>query len=90
MSNLSIIERVEERITELELNSLGAVVFAKFLDDSIEALECIPYRLIEEKGHFQNRVETAGFAEEEDFISDSAEVISDLRQWLSNIKKEFY
>ena len=89
MSNLSIINRVEEGIIELEANPLAAERFAEFFDASIEALEGIPYRLIKEMQDYRYRIEIAWFAEEDDCISDLPQVVSDLRKWLSMIKREF-
>ncbi len=89
MSNLSIITRLEQQIITLEKNPLLHEEFSEYLSNSIEALEGIPYKLIKEMGTFIYRVEVAGFAEEDDFISDFPEVIKDLRQWLKEIKEKY-
>jgi len=89
MSNESIITHIEKRIVELESDSSLTQEFADYLGNSFEALEGIPYKKIQEMRDFQYKVEVSGFHEEEDCISDLPTVISSLKGWLYDIKKNY-
>ena len=89
MSNRSIINRIENRVRELEADPGLASEFPKFLDESIEALEGVPYSLITEMREHRYRLEIAGFAEKENCISDLSEVVRNLKTWIEKIKQDF-
>ena len=86
MSNLSVLERLEESLGAYEHNEISRADFVRFLTNSIEALEGVPYSVrIELRTHEKN-IETEGYFEEEGFESKSPQAKAALAAWLQSLK----
>jgi hypothetical protein len=82
MSNLSVLERLEKSLGAYERDETSRADFGRFLTNSIEALEGVPYSVrIEIRTHEKN-IETEGCFEEEGFESKSAQAKAVLAAWL--------
>jgi hypothetical protein len=87
MSNLSILERIEEQVGELQRGELTTRAFVDFLDASTEALEALPYAEVQRARDLQHKVEVAGFSDEEDCISDLPSVTQEIKTWIQELKE---
>lgn len=88
MSNLTILERLEEKLASLEQGMISAKDFAHWLDASTEALEALPYDKILKSRTLQFEVQDEGFAaEEEGFVTRFPAVIVEIRNWIDELKK---
>ena len=89
MSNQTIIEKLESKITEFENGNLKLDQFLTLFSDSIEALEGIPYIVITEMRDLSYDIQVAGGAEEEQCLSNLPELIINLRKWLLRLKRDY-
>lgn len=61
--------------------------FVPFFRSSIEALESIPYTTITKARNLEYKIEVAGFAEEDENISDLATVVEEVRKFIREINR---
>ena len=86
MSNLSVIERLEQSLAAYDRNEMARTDFLRFLTDSFGALEGVPYSVrIELRTHEKN-IETEGYFEEEGFESKTVQAKDNLALWLKSLK----
>ena len=86
MSNLSILERLEESLGSYEREVISRTDFVRFLSNSIEALEAVPYSVRVELRTHEKNIETEGYFEEEGFESKSVQAKIALTAWLNSLK----
>lgn len=85
MSNQSILKRLLVEIDEYDKNRINRDAFAQRFIESIEALEGLPYPVIQEARDWQYRIETEGYFEEEGFESKIDHVIPRLKEWVKSL-----
>ena len=86
MSNLSVIERLEQSLAAYERNEMTRAEFVRFLTNSIEALEGVPYSVRVELRSHEKNIETEGYFEEEGFESKTVQAKANLASWLKSLK----
>lgn len=86
MSNLSILERLEESLGAYEREEISRADFVRFLKNSIEALEAVPHSVRVELRIHEKNIETEGYFEEEGFESKSVQAKAVLAAWLKSLK----
>lgn len=87
MSNTSIIERIEDKLRELQSGFVSPGQFSEYLLPSIKAMEAILYAMVKEAQHFGYEIEAAEFADEQETLSDLDKVISKLKSYLERIRQ---
>ncbi|MCB5184698.1 hypothetical protein LG201_05730 [Methylobacillus gramineus] len=87
MSNLSVLERLEESFAAFQRDEVSRHDFLRFLNISIEALEGVPYGVREELRKHEKDIETEGYFEEEGFESKLPQAKAALARWLTSLKK---
>ena len=87
MSNLSIIERLELTLCAYERNELTRLEFVKFLTNSIQALEGMPYSVHLELRNHERDIETEGYFEDEGFESKTIQAREALKLWIQQLKE---
>ena len=86
MSNLSILNQLESALTSYEQETMSRADFVRFLANSIEALEGVPYNIrLRLRSHTHN-IETEGYLEEEGFESKSILAKEELKSWIQELK----
>ncbi len=85
MSNRTVLERLLSEIDAYDKSRDGRDAFAQRLCDSIEALEGVPYSVLQEGRDWQYKVETEGYFDEEGFESEVQEVIPKLKAWVHEL-----
>ncbi|WP_394496235.1 hypothetical protein [Shewanella sp. ENK2] len=85
MSNKSILQRLLVEIDEYNDYKIDRDGFANRFINSIEALESIPYLVIQESRDWQYRIETEGYFVEEGFESVSDNIIPHLKSWVNEL-----
>ena len=88
MSNLSILQRLRKASHDYEMDELSSEEFSALLNNVVEALEGIPYRVIREMRTFRHRIEISGFHEEDENISDRKTVAAELRAWMTEVENQ--
>lgn len=83
MSNKSVLENLLSEISEYEIARLDRDSFAERFQRTIEALDAIPYSVITESRDWQYKIETEGYFDEEGFESESEDVITNLKLWVT-------
>ena len=89
MSNLSIIERLEQRLSAYAAGEVTRANFVDFLSHSIAALENVPMSVIYELRTHERDIEMEGYFDEEGFESEQVAAKENLRSWLSDLKERF-
>lgn len=88
MSNHSLLLRLREAACDYEAEKLTSEEFSALLDNIIEALEGMPYRIIREMRTFRHRIEISGFHEEEETMSGRQTVVAELRTWIDQLEHQ--
>ena len=83
MSNRTVLERLLVEIGEYDSNRRDRDAFARRVAESIEALDGVPYSIIQEGRDWQYKIETESYFNEEGFESEIDEVIPKLKKWVS-------
>ena len=86
MSNISIILRLEEKLSSYLLKKVTKEEFVKFLNDSIEALEGVDYSVIQKARDFQYKFEVADFHDEDPEIEIKEKVTTDFKKCIKTLK----
>jgi len=89
MSNLSVLERLEETLAAYERNELPRAEFVKFLCNSVEALEGVPYSVCLALRDHERAIETEGYLEIEGFESKTRQAKEALKLWLKQLKDQY-
>jgi hypothetical protein len=85
MSNKTILEKLLVEIEAYDKNSEDRDSFAIRLADSIEALESIPYSIVQESRGWCYKLETEGYFDEEGCESELEKVIPELKVWIQRL-----
>ena len=88
MSNLSVLERLENELARYEAGQASRQQFVRFLASSIEALEGLPYSVHVELRKHERAIETEGYFDEEGFESNQVAAKEALRQWINDLKQK--
>jgi hypothetical protein len=86
MSNQKIIKRLEEKVDDFVDGKVGKYEFTEFMINSVNALEGIQDRIIDESRDLEHKIEVAEFHDEDDSIQELSSVIGELKIWLSKLK----
>lgn len=89
MSNLSIIERLEQRLTAYAAGEVTRTAFVDFLSNSIRALENVPMGVGNELRDQEYAIETEGYLDDEGFEADPGSAQENLRAWLQGLKEKY-
>ncbi len=89
MSNKSILERLLAEIEKYEASPQERDEFAAKFTYAIEALEAIPYSVIQESRDWQYRIEMEGYFDAEGFESENEVVIPKLKNWVSDLIQKY-
>lgn len=87
MSNLSILERLEDSLAAYGKGKLTRDVFVDFLSNSIRALEGVPLSVIHELRRHEYAIETEGYFDEEGFESRQDLAQELLLSWILELKR---
>lgn len=87
MSNLSVLERLEEAFDTYEQDKMSRLEFIEFLNKSIEALEGVPYSVQLELRKHESDIEIEGYFAEEGFESNSMAAKNALKFWIQQLKE---
>ena len=85
MSNKTILERLLIEIDAYDKNSEDRDSFSKRFSDSIEALDSVPYSIIQESRDWCYKIETEGYFDEEGYESELEKVIPELKVWIQRL-----
>lgn len=83
MSNLSILERLENTLAAYDQGALTLAVFIDFLKNSIRAMEGVPLSVRLELRHHEYAIETEGYFDEEGFESQEELPKERLHVWIN-------
>ncbi|QIY81269.1 hypothetical protein [Chromobacterium violaceum] len=89
MSNLSIIVRLEKRLSAYAEGEVTRSNFVDFLSSSIHALEGIPLNVVNELRNHEYAIETEGYFDEEGFEANPASAQQNLSTWLNSLKEKY-
>ena len=89
MSNLSIIERLEKRLTAYAAGEVTRTAFVDFLSNSIRALENVPVGVRKELRDQEYAIETEGYFDDEGFEASPGSAQENLRAWLADLKEKY-
>ncbi|WP_150049187.1 MULTISPECIES: hypothetical protein [Methylomonas] len=89
MSNLSVLERLEGYLAAYERNEVTRAEFVKFLSNTIEALEGVPYSVRLELRNHERDIETEGYFEKAEFESKITPAKETLKLWLQHLKEHY-
>ena len=87
MSNLSVLERLENELARYDAGQTSRQQFVRFLSSSIEALEGMPYQVRIELRSHERAIETEGYFDEEGFEADQPGARDALRSWIRRLKQ---
>lgn len=87
MSNLSILERLEESLSAYANGTLRRDVFVDFLSNSIRALEDVPLSVTHRLRRHEYAIETEGYLDNEGFESRQCLAQERLRSWIHDLKR---
>lgn len=87
MSNLSILERVQNTLAAYDQGALTRAVFVDFLSNSIQALEGVPLSVTHELRQHAYAIETEGYFNEEGFESQEELAKKRLLAWIHELKR---
>lgn len=85
MSNKSVLERLLAEIDGYDKNRRDRDAFAQRVYESIEALEGVPYSVLQQCRDWQYKIETEGYFDDEGFESEIQEVIPKLKEWVNEL-----
>lgn len=85
MSNKTVLERLLIEIDEYDKNHRDGASFAQRFYDSIDALEGIPYSVLEQARDWSYKIEIAGHFETEGFDSTIRTEIPKLKMWVNHL-----
>ncbi len=89
MSNKSILERLLVEIEKYEASSKDRDEFSARFSYAIEALDGIPYSVLQESRDWQYRIEMEGYFDEEGFESENELVIPKLKNWIGDLIQKY-
>ena len=89
MSNLSVLERLEDSLAAYERDEITRAGFVKLMASSIEALEGVPYSVRLDLRKHERDIETEGYFEEEGFASKFDLAKGALKLWLQGLKEQY-
>jgi len=87
VSNLSILERLENTLAAYAQGALTRVAFIDFLSNSIQALEGVPLFITHELRQHEYAIETEGYFDEEGFESQEELAKKRLLAWIHELKQ---
>lgn len=87
MSNLTILERLEDALEAYGNGMFSRNAFVDFLSDSIRALESVPLAVTHELWRHEYAIETEGYFDEEEFESRPDLAQEGLRSWIHELKR---
>ena len=87
MSNLSILERLEDSLAAYGKGKLTRDAFVDLLSNSIRALEGVPFSVIHELRRHEYAIETEGYFDEEGFESRQDLAQELLLSWILELKR---
>jgi len=82
MSNLSIIERLEQQLSAYSAGEIARAAFVDFLSNGILALENVPIDIRYELRTHEKAIEIEGYSDDEGFESDTTSACDNLYAWL--------
>ncbi|EGG92799.1 hypothetical protein IMCC1989_2796 [gamma proteobacterium IMCC1989] len=85
MSNKTVLERLLVEIDEYDKNRKDRDTFSQRVYESIEALEGVPYSVLQQGRDWQHKIETEGYFDEEGFESEIQEVIPKFKEWINEL-----
>jgi len=86
MSNLSVLERLEESLANYEQGEISRQDFLVFLSSSIKALEGAPYSVTTDLGAHESNIETEEYFDNEEFWPEQIDAKAELKAWLQELK----
>lgn len=89
MSNLSILERLENSLAAYAQGALTRAAFVDFLSNSIRALEGVPLTVTHELRQHEYAIETEGYFDEEGFESRQEPAKENLLSWIRELKRDY-
>lgn len=89
MSNLSIIERLEQRLSAYAAGEVARADFVEFLSNSISALENVPMSVGLELRKHEREIEMEGYFGDEGFESEQLVAQENLHSWLIGLKERY-
>lgn len=87
MSNLSILERLENSLAAFANGTLTRAAFIDFLNNSIRALEGVPLTVTHELRQHEHAIETEGYFDEEGFESRPGLAQERLLGWIRELMR---
>lgn len=87
MSNISILERLEQTLEAYAKETLTRAAFVDFLSNSINALEGVPHTVTHELRQHKYAIETEGYFDEEGFESRQDLAKENLLSWIYELKR---
>ena len=88
MSNASVIQRIEDKLTGLQQSTVSREEFACFFNQSVEALEAIPWADVQEARRLAALSELMPDVSDDPDTPSFSEIISDIEAWLKQHKEE--
>jgi hypothetical protein len=88
MSNLSVLEKLEDALAKYDSGQTTRQQFVRFLTSSIQALEGMPYQVHIELRSHEHAIETEGYFDEEGFESNQPGAREALRNWIYQLKQQ--
>ena len=85
MSNRTVLERLLVEIVGYDRNRQDRDAFASRLTESIEALDGVPYSVIEQGRDWRYKIETEGYFDEEGFESQLDKLVAEPKEWVSEL-----
>jgi hypothetical protein len=89
MSNLSIIERLEQRLSAYAAGEGSRDAFVEFLSSSIRALENVPTSVCLQLREHEKAIEIEGYLDEEGFEAQADAAQERLRACLRELKEMY-
>ena len=89
MSNLSILERLENLLAAHTQGMLTRAAFVDFLGHSIRALKGVPFTVAQELREHEYAIETEGYFDEEGFESRQDTAQESLLCWIHELKRVY-
>jgi hypothetical protein len=89
VSNLSILERLENSLAAYAQGALTRAAFVGFLSNSIRALEGVPFTVTHELRQHEYAIETEGYFDEEGFESRQELAKERLLTWIHELKRVY-
>lgn len=87
MSNLSILERLENTLAAYAQGEVTRTAFVDFLSNSIRALEGVPFSVTDELRRHEYAIETEGYFDDEGFESQEELAKERLLAWIHELKR---